>query len=134
MLSVELIEKHQLECAFGSYKCPVNNIPGINCSWKGISKKLKSHIKKVHREFLIEGNSISCGTGTRSAVWLAMGEIFINYQCVKGGKWYSAVQHVVTGNKESRYKCRYKLRADNDIEEITDAFGTKLGAGFSFYF
>lgn len=119
-LSMELIEEHQMGCAFAAYKCPVNNIPGINCSWEGTPKNFKSHIRKVHREYVIESNSISCGTGTRAAVWFAMSEIFLNYQCVQGNKWYSAVQHVVTSNTDLRFKCRYKLRADDGIEELTE--------------
>jgi hypothetical protein len=77
-------------------------------------------MKNVHREFVIEGNSILCGTGTRAAVWFVMSEIFLHYQCVEGNKWYSAVQHVVTSNTESGFKCRYKLWADDGIEEITE--------------
>lgn len=33
---------------------------------------------------------------------------------------YSAVQHVVTSNTDLRFKCRYKLRADDGIEELTE--------------
>lgn len=122
---VSLIGKHQAECSYGSYKCPVTNIPGVQCSWKGIPKYFKNHIKEFHSEFLIEGNSISCVSGTRAAVLFAMNEIFLNYQCVKGNKWYSAVQHVVTSNTTPRYVSRYKLRSDNNIEEIAETYSVQ---------
>jgi E3 ubiquitin-protein ligase SIAH1 len=72
----DLMVRHEAECSYGSYKSPVTNIPGVHCPWKGVPKYLKNHIKEVHSEFLIEGNSIVCVSGTRAAVLFAMNESF----------------------------------------------------------
>lgn len=55
------IKKHEAECNFGPYTCPLSEFEG--CNWKNKLELLLSHIKVTHEDNLVEVDTITAFVG-----------------------------------------------------------------------
>jgi E3 ubiquitin-protein ligase SIAH1 len=122
LLSIELIVEHQAVCTHGPIKCPLTKV-GFQCSWNGVKFDLEEHAKAAHPGYIRKGaifNSIWLLSVT--TLLFCFGEVFLSYKKVIDGRFYCAVQLIGPSSQACKYKCEFKLRAANGIEEISKTF------------
>jgi hypothetical protein len=118
LFSIEHINEHQADCVYGEIKCPFKF--NCSCTWNGLKSDLKEHAKVAHKAYFFESPSIhsSLFEGTFVKLLSCFGELFVEYEGVRDGKLYCAVQLIGTSSEASKYKCVFTLRAANGIEQI----------------
>ena len=101
LFSVEHIAKHHAACVYGKIKCPLHLIE--TCSWNGLKKDVKEHVKAAHPKELLEGSSWRVSSLKDSiAVVSCFGELFTSRLQIRGGRYYEAVQLIGTSSEASK--------------------------------
>ena len=119
--SIEHVAKHQAACVYGKINCPLN-LYGT-CSWNGLKTGLKRHAKAAHPGYVLEESSFhSPYLSGALAILSCFGELFTCYIDKRDGRYYGAVQLIGTSSEASKYKCEFKLLAENGVEQICNTF------------
>jgi E3 ubiquitin-protein ligase SIAH1 len=121
LLSIEHIAEHHAVCVYGKIKCPFHFY--MTCSWNGLRNDLKEHAKAAHPDNFFEVSSfISTDISAGLEILSCFGQLFTYYQKARGNTFYCAVQLIITSSEASKYKCKFTLRAENGIEQISNTF------------
>jgi hypothetical protein len=84
---------------------------------------LEKHAKAAHLVNIFKDATFHSGLlQSEVALVFCFGKVFLYYQIVRDGRCYCAVQQIGPSSQASTYKCEFKLRAANDIEEINKTF------------
>jgi hypothetical protein len=119
---IDLISEHQASCRHGQIKCPINKVK-VACTWKGILSDLKEHVKEAHFKYFSDRAVFNAVLVEAAASLIfCFGEVFLYYKRVRDGRFYCVVQLIGSHTEASKYKCEFKLRAENGIEHITETF------------
>jgi hypothetical protein len=119
--SIEHIADYQAVCVYGKIKCPFHIVH--TCSWKGTKSDLKEHAKTKHTQNFIETSSLNSKNLSSSfRILSCYGELFNCYKLIRDGTLYCAVQMIGTSTEASKYKCKFKLREENGIEQVSKTF------------
>jgi hypothetical protein len=118
LFSIELIRGHQAVCTYGPIICPLNKT-GFKCSWKGVISDLEKHATAAHPVHIVKDATFN-SSQIQSVVALVFcfDEVFLYYQMFRYGRFYCAMQLIGPSSQASKFKCEFKLRAANEIEEI----------------
>jgi hypothetical protein len=93
------------------------------CSWNGLKNNLKEHAKAAHPRYFVENSTFHyTHSGLGLGIISCFGELFTYLQRINDGRLYGAVQLIGTSSEASKYKCEFKLRAANGIEQISKTF------------
>ena len=121
LFSIEHIAEHNAGCLYGKIKCP--SLPFKGCSWNGLKKDLKEHVKAAHPKAFTEVSTFSDSYISGSWAFVScFGELFTYYKQIRNGRYYAAVRLVGTRSEASKYKCEFTLSAANGIEQISNTF------------
>jgi hypothetical protein len=121
LFSIQHIAEHGAVCVYGKIKCPLHFIG--RCSWKGLKKDMKEHVKAAHRHYVLEESSFDSPYLSDSvAILSCFDELFTCYVQKRNGRYYGAVQLIGTSSEASKYKCEFTLLAPNGIEQISKTF------------
>jgi E3 ubiquitin-protein ligase SIAH1 len=122
LFSIEHIAEHQAVCTYGPIICPLNKTRS-RCSWEGVICDLEEHAKTAHPRSIEKGATfISHMLKSAWALVYCFGEVFMYYKMFRDGRCYCAVQLIGPSSQASNFKCEFKLRAANEMEEIRNTF------------
>jgi E3 ubiquitin-protein ligase SIAH1 len=124
LLSIEHIAEHQAVCTHGPIKCPFTKI-GHKCSWNGVISDLEEHATAAHAQGILKSATFTVRVRqSQSGVLLfyCFDEVFVYYKKFRDGRYYCAIQLIGPSSQASKFKCVFKLRAANNIEEISKTF------------
>jgi hypothetical protein len=117
LLSIELIAEHQAVCKHG----PSKTI--FKCSWKGLISDLEEHATATHSVHIFKDAPFLFSLlQSEVALLIQFGKVFLYYQMVRDGRCYCAIQLIGPSSQASKFKCEFKLRAANEMEEISKTF------------
>ncbi|PSN38637.1 hypothetical protein C0J52_26969 [Blattella germanica] len=119
LLTLDLINEHEMVCQKGVHSCPMNKFPGNTCLWRGCWKDYKQHYITQHRVTMIETAdflSFSIGTGALSI--FALNEIFLYYKLHRNEKWYFAMKMIGTKAEAAKYRTVMTLTSEDSSEVI----------------
>jgi E3 ubiquitin-protein ligase SIAH1 len=123
---IDLISDHQAVCRYGPMKCPMNKLPSVTCSWRGLLSEFKNHVMVSHESYYNDMPYIkSHNVGYAEAVRFIHNEAFLCYKKIEKGKWFCAVQLVGTRQEASKYKCQFTLLGANGVDEIVETFAVR---------
>jgi hypothetical protein len=116
---IDLIAGHQAVCTYGPIKCPLTKVD-VHCPWKGIQSELEEHAKAAHLQYVFETSTlVSCRLNSEADMFFCFGELFVCYKRALGCRFDCAVQLFGTRNEAAKYKSEFKLRTENEVEEIS---------------
>jgi len=120
LLSIEHIAEHHAICVYGKIKCPLHLMK--KCSWNGLQRNLKGHVKAEHPEYILESSFLSHSFQDAVVFLSYYGDLFTYHKQIKNGVFCCAVQLIGTSSEASNYKCEFTLLAANGIEQISNTF------------
>ena len=122
LLSIELIAEHQAVCKHGPIICPLSKT-FFTCSWKGVISLLEQHAKATHSAQIIKGATfLSSLLQSEVALVFCFDKVFLYYKKVRYGRCYCAVQLIGPSSQASKFRCEFKLRAANEMEQMRNIF------------
>jgi len=92
------------------------------CSWIGLKNNVLEHVKSAHPNALEESPTLDFHLADCWGIFSYFGELFTYYKRKRDGRYYAAFQLIGTSSKASKYKCGFKLRAANGIDQIRKTF------------
>jgi predicted small metal-binding protein len=122
LFSIELIRGHQAVCTHGPIICPLNKT-GFKCSWEGVISDLGKHARVAHPVHIVRNETFnSSQLQSEVALVFCFDKVFLYFKKVRDGRCYCAVQLIGPSIQASKFKCEFKLRAANEMEEISNTF------------
>ena len=121
LFSIEHIAEHHAGCVYGKIKCPLHLLN--KCSWNGLKNSVMRHLEEAHsKNIFYEPTFSSRFLNTAVLIVSHFGELFTYYKQKNYGRYYCAIQLIGTSSEASKYKCEFKLRAANGVEQISNTF------------
>jgi hypothetical protein len=122
LFSIEQIAEHQAACTYGPIKCPLTKV-NVKCLWKGFKCYLEEHAIADHQAYIFRTSTFHPNRLTSGVAFVfCLGEAFLSYKGIRDGRFYCVVQLIGPSSQASKYKCKFKLHAANEIEGISKTF------------
>jgi hypothetical protein len=89
----------------------------------GLIRDLEKHATAAHSvQIFKDATFLSSLLQSEVALVSCFGKVFLYYKKVRDGRCYCAVQLIGPSRQASKFRCEFKLRAANEMEEISRTF------------
>lgn len=128
---VHLIAKHQENCRYSSFSCPIILVGRKICPWKGRLSDMRDHLLNNHKNDVWEGtgacarkkNCVSA-TGLYNEVIITFGEIFYVQYRGQDKNYYGLVQYIGPEGHAKQYKSSVSILSKDEIEMVSASYVT----------